>query len=105
MDKIFKSLADKNRRKILTVLMDLELSVNDILKNLEIKQATLSSHLAILRKAGLVSYKINGKLRIYKLNKDILKSFVIELNRFVDFKEENTDSKMGSEIIIRRKSN
>jgi len=83
MDKIFKSLADVNRRKILTILKNSDLTVNEILKYLDIKQATLSSHLAILRKAGLVSFTVKGKLRIYKLNRESLSNFVTELNRFV----------------------
>jgi DNA-binding transcriptional ArsR family regulator len=53
------------------------------LKYLTIKQATLSSHLAILRKAKLVSFEVRGKLRVYKLDKEVLNNFVIELNRFV----------------------
>ena len=91
MDKIFKSLADKNRRIILTLLMKQNMSVNEMLNSLNIKQATLSFHLAILKKAGLVSDSIKGKMRIYKLNREIFNSFVTELNRFVQ-----------NEIIVRR---
>jgi DNA-binding transcriptional ArsR family regulator len=83
VDKIFKSLADINRRKILTILKNSDLTVNEILKYLDIKQATLSNHLAILRKAGLVGFTVKGKLRIYKLNRESLNNFVTELNRFV----------------------
>lgn len=97
-------MADKNRRKILTVLSEAELTVNEILKYLDIKQATLSSHLAILRKAGLVSFTINGKLRIYKLDNEKLKGFVIELNRFVNLKNDDKGSKIDNEIIVRRKT-
>lgn len=82
MDKIFKAMADKNRRKIITLLKDNELSVNQLLKNFEISQATLSNHLAVLRKAGLVYFKVSGKQRIYKINQDILAKFVAELKRF-----------------------
>ena len=100
VDKIFKSLADVNRRKILTILKDREMTVNEILKFLNIKQATLSSHLAILRKAGLVDFKVAGKLRIYKLNKETVISFVKKLNGFVNQEDTNT----VNEIIVRRKS-
>lgn len=99
MDKIFKSLADVNRRKILTILKDRDLTVGEILKFLDIKQATLSSHLAILRKAGLVQFSIRGKQRIYKLDGETLNSFVKILNGFVESKNVNT----GDEIIVRRK--
>jgi len=100
VDKIFKSFADINRRKILSILREKELTVNEILGFLDIKQATLSSHLAILRKAGLVEFSIKGKQRIYKLKQETLISFVKKLNGFVEF----TDINVGDEIIVRRKS-
>ena len=83
----------------MTILKDKDLTVNEILKFLEIKQATLSSHLAILRKAGLVEFKIRGKQRIYKLRREILISFVKKLNGFIEFKDMNA----SDEIIVRRK--
>ena len=98
VDKIFKSLADTNRRKILTILKKGELSVSEILKYMGIKQATLSSHLAILRKAGLVGFSVKGKQRIYKLNRENLISFVKNLNGFVEFGDIN----VKDEIIVRR---
>ncbi len=72
MDKIYKALADNNRRKILKLLKTQEYSVNELGQNFEITQATLSNHLAILRKAGLVNVKVDGKKRIYGLQKDSL---------------------------------
>lgn len=97
MDKIFKALADTNRRKILTLLKDKELSVNDLLKNFEIGQATLSSHLSILRKAQLVDYKILGKQRIYRLNKELLIAFAENMRRFAG----KLDESVIEEIAIR----
>lgn len=89
MDKIFKALADKNRRKILTLLKDKNLSVNELLANFEIGQATLSNHLSILKKANLVKNEIKGKQRIYRLNKDLLFAFTENMRRFVG-KIDNT---------------
>jgi DNA-binding transcriptional ArsR family regulator len=100
MDNIFKSLADVNRRKIISILKERDLTVNEILRFLEIGQATLSSHLAILRKAELVEFSIRGKQRIYKLKRGTLISFVKKLNGFIDFKDVNVEN----EIIVRRKS-
>jgi len=88
MDKIFKAMADKNRRKIITLLRNKELSVNELLKDFDISQATLSSHLAILRKANLVAFKVLGKQRIYGLNKEVFFSFVAELNRFSGYSDK-----------------
>jgi len=98
MDKIFKALADKNRRKILTLLKKRELSVNEILQYLEIRQATLSNHLSILRKAGLVEVRTKGKQRIYKISRDQFNKFVGELDKFAGLEGVGK----GNEIIVRR---
>lgn len=99
MDKIFKALTDINRRKILTLLKNGELNVSKIVEKLDIGQSTVSSHLAVLRKAGLVEVTVKSKERIYKLNRVRLNSFVKELNRFIEWTEVNVDD----EIILRRK--
>jgi DNA-binding transcriptional ArsR family regulator len=84
MDKIFKALADINRRKIITLLNNTEMSVNELLKYFDnIGQSTLSNHLSILRKAKLVDFRILGKQRIYRLNKDLLVAFAENMRKFV----------------------
>lgn len=100
MDKIFKAMADINRRKILTLLKDGEKSVNELLKNFKITQATLSNHLSILRKAKLVENKVLGKQRIYRLNLDLLKVFAKNIDKFVGNLEENIPEEM--EIRVRK---
>ena len=98
MDKIYKALSEINRRKIIYWLGLGELKVNDIVKKLEISQATVSNHLSILRKAGLVECQTKGKERIYKLNSEKAELFVKELNRLIPF----ASKKLDDEIIIRR---
>jgi ArsR family transcriptional regulator, arsenate/arsenite/antimonite-responsive transcriptional repressor len=99
MDKIFKALADKNRRKILTVLKDKDCSVNELLLNFDIGQATLSSHLSILKKTQLISCKVVGKQRIYRINKELLIAFAENMRRFVG----KIDESFVEEIAIRGK--
>lgn len=99
MDDIFKALSDQNRRKILTILKKQKsASVSQILSYLTVGQATVSSHLAVLRRAGLVEYKVMGKKRIYKLNKKTFSLFVDKLNRFFG----EAEKKLPKEIIVRR---
>jgi len=97
MDKIFKAMADINRRRILTLLKNKEMPVNELLKNFDITQATLSNHLSILRKAKLVESRIFGKQRIYRLNIEPLKIFTRNIDKFVGNLGEN----IFSEIEIR----
>ena len=99
MDKIYKSMADKNRRMILRMLKEGERNVNQILQNMEIGQATLSSHLAILRKAGLVSCRVLGKQRIYKLELSTRDELLKDMGNLRGVGQEI----ISSEIILRRK--
>jgi len=98
MDKIYKALAEINRRKIVFWLGIGELNVSDIVKKMDLSQATVSNHLSILRKAGLIDFRIKGKERIYKLNLEKVELFVKELNRLMPL----NGKKLPDEIIIRR---
>jgi len=89
MDKIFKALADRNRRKILTLLKDKDKTVSELLKDFDIGQATLSSHLSVLRKVQLVDFRVDGKLRIYRLNRDLLFAFAENMRKFVGKLDES----------------
>ncbi len=94
MDKIFKAMADINRRRILTLLKDGEMSVNDLLKNFEITQATLSNHLSVLKRANLVEFKIFGKQRIYRLNIEVFRLFARNINDFIGMFDKNIVNEM-----------
>lgn len=83
MDKIFKALADRNRRKIISILSKGPISVNELLKEFSITQGTLSNHLGILKRSRLVESKGEGKRRIYSLNRELFEMFVLELEKFI----------------------
>lgn len=84
MNLIYKALADKNRRKIIRLLQKEDMAVNQLLKHFEITQATLSNHLAILRKAGLIAATTKGKQRIYRADKYKMAEFIKQMeNKFV----------------------
>jgi len=99
VDKIYKALAEVNRRKIVFWLGIEELNVSQIVKKMNLTQATVSNHLAILRKAKLVDFSVSGKERIYKLNQEFARQHVKELNRLFSL---SNDRNMVDEIIIRR---
>lgn len=99
MDKIYKAIADFNRRKIIEILVEKEVTVTEMSKILDMRQSTLSSHLAILRSSGLVKTRVNKRWRIYFLNIDLIKDLVKDLNRI-----SGMDSERGnSELILRKK--
>lgn len=71
MDKLFKALADPNRRKIIQLLKKKDMSVTDLLGSFDFTQASLSHHLDILKRAGLVATERRGQFIIYSLNASV----------------------------------
>src|SRR5512134_1445274 len=67
-----KAIADETRQKIMSECCCCWLSVNEIVEKLNvshpISQPTVSHHLAILRDAGLVNIREEGKQTFYQLN-------------------------------------
>jgi len=65
-----KAIADDTRQKIMSACCCCELSVNEIVEKIGFSQPTISHHLAILRDAGLVDIREEGKQTFYTLNQD-----------------------------------
>ena len=63
-----KALADETRQKIMRMTCCKWLSVNEIVEQINVSQPTVSHHLAILREAGLVQVREEGKQTFYQLN-------------------------------------
>jgi ArsR family transcriptional regulator, arsenate/arsenite/antimonite-responsive transcriptional repressor len=68
-----KALADETRQKIMNLCCCKWLTVNEIVEALgNVTQPTVSHHLAILRDAGLVKTRSEGKHTFYTLNQEQL---------------------------------
>ncbi|MGH2627572.1 MAG: ArsR/SmtB family transcription factor [Anaerolineales bacterium] len=65
-----KALADETRQRIMASCCCRWLSVNEIVERSGVTQPTVSHHLAILRQAGLVDVRPDGKQTFYSLNQD-----------------------------------
>ncbi len=65
-----KAIADETRQKIMNLVCCNSLSVNEIVEQLDVSQPTVSHHLAILREAGLVNVREEGKQTFYTLNQE-----------------------------------
>jgi ArsR family transcriptional regulator len=64
---VCKGLADPKRLLIINVLRDGEMSVGDICEALDLPQANVSQHLAIMRERGLVNARKDGQFVFYSL--------------------------------------
>ena len=65
-----KAIADETRQKIMSECCCCWLSVNEIVEKVGFSQPTISHHLAILRDAGLVNMREEGKQTFYSLNQE-----------------------------------
>lgn len=78
--QVFKLLADESRLKILLALsQDAEMHVTALCDLLDQTQPAVSHHLTLLRMAGLVGYRRDGKHNYYRLESglvcDLLEQF------------------------------
>ncbi len=65
-----KALADETRQKIMRLCCCRWMSVGEITEKIGVAQPTVSHHLAILREAGLVDVREEGRQTFYTLNQD-----------------------------------
>jgi ArsR family transcriptional regulator len=63
-----KAMADQTRQEIMRLLCCQWLCVGDVVDQIGVSQPTVSHHLAILRDAGLVNTRREGKQVFYTLN-------------------------------------
>jgi DNA-binding transcriptional ArsR family regulator len=63
----YSALAEPSRREILDLLRDGERSVGELVAQLRLSQPGVSKHLKVLREAGLVAVRPDGKRRWYSL--------------------------------------
>jgi ArsR family transcriptional regulator len=66
LQKVFKTLADPTRLRILAVLEREELAVQELMDILGMAQSRVSRHLAILREAGLLRDRRDGTYVFYR---------------------------------------
>lgn len=68
----FEVLAEPTRRRILDLLCQGELSVNDLVDRLGLAQPSVSKHLRVLRDAGLVQVRQDAQRRWYQIRPEPL---------------------------------
>lgn len=68
----YAALAEPSRRQILDLLRGGERSVNELVGGVGLSQPGVSKHLRVLREAGLVAVRPEGKQRLYSLQAEPL---------------------------------
>jgi len=74
----FKALSDETRLRILSLMKEGEICVCDIAETLKMTQPNISFHLSLLKEAGLIKDRKNGRWIHYSLNEsDMFTRFLL----------------------------
>lgn len=74
--ELFKIFGDSTRIRILYALIDSELCVNDVADKLNMTQSAISHQLRILKQSKLIKYRRDGKLMMYSLADDHVRTIL-----------------------------
>lgn len=114
---IFKALSEETRLRIVKLLEHGELCVCDIVAALDMIQPKVSFHLAVLKEAGLIKDRKQGKWTHYRIDdSDIFRRFLLlsalertsseavteDRKRLTDFLEEKKQK--GSVVSLRSRN-
>src|ERR1700740_612691 len=89
---VFEILAEPNRRAILSLLVWSQQSVGEIERQLRMPQPTVSTHLRVLREAGLVESTGDAQRRLYRLTPKPLREVDAWLAPFRRFWSAHVDA-------------
>ncbi|MFT3839218.1 MAG: metalloregulator ArsR/SmtB family transcription factor [Myxococcaceae bacterium] len=67
-DDVLRALADPTRRAIYESLLETEHPVTHLTRKMRVSQPAVSQHLAVLKDAGLVTPRQEGRHRFYRAN-------------------------------------
>lgn len=86
LDQVLRAIAEPNRREILKLLREKELSAGEIASSFDVTRPAISQHLQVLHAAGLVGVRKVGTMRLYHLKAEGTSELLQLLNSFWDDK-------------------
>ena len=99
MNEIYKALADPNRRRILELLRDRDMTAGEIAERFDLARSTLSGHFAILKRADLIQADKKGTTIIYHLNLSVLEDALLLMASTFKLSLESTSAKTKQDNI------
>ncbi len=91
LDRVFAALADPTRRAILARLATGEATVNELVAPFDLSQPTISKHLKVLERAGLVTRGRDAQFRPVRLDAAPLAEAAQWLGDYRRFWEDSLD--------------
>ena len=82
-ERVFKAIADPQRRKILQLLRDGAMTAGRLAEEFAISKGSLSYHFNILKEAELVRCQRRGQEQVYSLNTSVLEDFAVMVTSLV----------------------
>ncbi len=77
----FKAFSNNTRFEIIKLLSDGQRNVNEICRELKFEQSRVSHNLKCLENCGFVSFKWQGKYRIYYLDKEYIMPILKDIDK------------------------
>jgi DNA-binding transcriptional ArsR family regulator len=87
VDRVFRAVSDPTRRTILERLHHSELTVTQLRTPFKMTQPSLSRHLSILRRSGLIAARRQGRHRYYRLQTQPLEALATWASQFRDVRD------------------
>jgi DNA-binding transcriptional ArsR family regulator len=91
-DSVFQAIACSTRRALLDALTLGESNVSDLVASLDVTQSAVSQQLAVLKSAGLVSERSQGRFRYYRLRAEPLAEIDAWVGRYRGYIERQLDA-------------
>ncbi|HEV7255662.1 MAG TPA: metalloregulator ArsR/SmtB family transcription factor [Mesorhizobium sp.] len=88
---LFRALADPTRRQVFERLAGREMSVTELRAELPVSQPAISQHLAVLRQAGLVRERRQGRFALYRAEPGGLAPLADWMERYAAFWPERIE--------------
>ena len=82
MQAAIEAIAHPGRREMLRLVLDRELPVSELAERVGVSQPAASQHLKVLRDAGLVRGRIDGRRRLYRVDPEGLARLRRELDAY-----------------------
>ena len=82
MGSSWKAMADDKRRQMLLLLKDGEKTPTEMAQSFDFTLPALSTHLRVLRDAGLVTDRKVGQNRYYSVNREMMSEMVLFFDSF-----------------------
>jgi DNA-binding transcriptional ArsR family regulator len=82
MQEAIDAIAHPGRRAMLRLVLDREMPVSELAERVGLSQPAASQHLKVLRDAGLVRGRVDGRRRLYRVDLEGLETLRRQLDAY-----------------------